>query len=425
MKHFFFKSLHHCALLLLVASSIASAQIQESPLDTQILPTGQMFSLIIKGDGESDPPARITAQGLPPESVFLRNLDGSRTFMWIPDENDIGTSSFLVTIADGSDEQIFATYPINLEVINIGSGEADPGQQLTEQPTTETVPADTTADLAAESSTDTTTATENAAAPEPLSKAAAAKADNTLADNTSAVDGESDDSVSTDTVNADTVTEESVSTVPDSTDSDSSDAETPDADADFPATNATAVSQAAVNTVATNAVDAITTVNDSTARPSAAASQLPTATVVDVDARQDSTTESSGPTTTAENTAINQPSPLPAVDIPDDGDNDASTDSELTIASKPVLEVPDDVTIAANNELSVPIRHSSASGNNTRLSAVNLPQGARLSETPSGHVLVWTPQPSDAGSTAIILTVTDAEDASLFTTRRLGIVVTR
>lgn len=122
MNSFFFKSLQHLFVLLTIALTlpvpgVVRAQIQESPLDTQILPVGQMFSLIIKGDGESNPPARITAEGLPPESVFLRNLDGSRTFIWIPDESNQGTSSFLVTIADGNDASLAATYPINLEVV--------------------------------------------------------------------------------------------------------------------------------------------------------------------------------------------------------------------------------------------------------------------------------------------------------------------
>ena len=145
MKPIFIKPLTRAiALLVMSVAGIAGAQIQESPLDTQILPIGQMFSLIIKGDGESNPPARITAEGLPPESVFLRNLDGSRTFMWIPDDGDKGTSSFLVTIADGSDATLSATYPINLEVVDpAGSAKAVTAANTAEPTIDELRPANT------------------------------------------------------------------------------------------------------------------------------------------------------------------------------------------------------------------------------------------------------------------------------------------
>jgi len=106
------------AAVLLGCSMVVSAQVEQSPLETQQLPVGEMFSLIIKADGESDPPARITARGLPSEAVFLRNLDGSRTFIWIPDEDDLGESSFFVTITDGKEASISATYPIYLEVVD-------------------------------------------------------------------------------------------------------------------------------------------------------------------------------------------------------------------------------------------------------------------------------------------------------------------
>lgn len=302
MKYFFFKSLYLCALLLF-ASGTSRAQIQESPLDTQILPVGQMFSLIIKGDGESDPPAGISAEGLPPESVFLRNLDGSRTFMWIPDSDDVGTNSFLVTITDGNDEQIFATYPINLEVID---SEAE----------------------AATIQNQAANAVETAEELAPVSQAAITD-DQTTADITKAAK---------------------------------------------PVETPTQVS---------------------------ASYELPTATVVDIE--------------------------------DNDGANDSLVDAtaaqELQEQSAepvyPELLIPDEVTITVNNELSVPIRHSSESGNTTQLSAVNLPQGARLSETPSGHVLVWTPDIRNVGSTAVIITATDTVDTSLSTTRRLGIEVTR
>ena len=108
----------------LLAPSFAFAQSQEkSPLDTQLLPVGELFSLIIRADGESNPPARITADSLPSNAVLLRNLDGSRTFMWIPQENDIGEKTIEVTVTDAKDSAIAATYPIHFEVVSQLAGE--------------------------------------------------------------------------------------------------------------------------------------------------------------------------------------------------------------------------------------------------------------------------------------------------------------
>ena len=400
MKHFFFNSLHYCLALLLAANS-AKAQIQESPLDTQILPTGQMFSLIIKGDGESDPPARISAEGLPPESVFLRNLDGSRTFMWIPDDDDVGTNSFLVTIADGSDEQIFATYPINLEVINPAAATANNSE---------------TAD--------------NIESAETADDSLAAQANNPVQDSAVADDQDGQPV--------------EVATAVDS--------ETSPASKEIAPQSKTAAQDASTlpNTPADN-IAAPTGVS--------AAGQLPAATVVDIASEAELSSSATGlstqatPTqsTTGDSQLSETAQPLVNTDTSDSSQS-ATADSQLSEPARPpvnsdttdttdsdalgsdtgqstgsvypVLIVPDEVTISIDKELTVQIEHSSDNGR-TQLRAINLPQGASLTETPSGHVLVWTPTSQDMGSTAVILTASDAENTSLSTTRRLAIEVTR
>ena len=104
------------ALVAIVNLHIAHAQNQPSPLPVQQLRVGELFSLIIKADGDNNPPAVIKSRELPEDAVMLRNLDGSRTFMWIPESTHIGETSFSVTVIDANDPTISATYPILLNV---------------------------------------------------------------------------------------------------------------------------------------------------------------------------------------------------------------------------------------------------------------------------------------------------------------------
>ena len=355
MNFLFFKSLQRLIALLTIALAGAVwAQIQESPLDTQILPVGRMFSLIIKGDGESTPPARISAEGLPPESVFLRNLDGSRTFIWIPDESDEGTSSFLVTIADGNDASLSATYPINLEVV---AAAQPPGEEL--DVTDNQIDSRTAAPLTEGPAVDTPAPAEGTLDSGQLHTAEVvdineAKTDAAMAPN--AVDSTLD-----------------TSTVVDST------------AAETGSVAAGGFSRSEVANKKAPVVD----------------SALAAETTSTLDA--DALTSEPGNTN---NAAI-----------------DTSHANTETITANPTLELPQGLTAVVNKELSIPIRHSSGSGKLSQLRAMNLPQGATLSDAPDGHILTWTPSSSDTGSTAIILIATDTENPSLSTTRRLGIEV--
>ncbi len=385
MNSFFFKSLR-CALALLTisVSGFVRAQIQESPLDTQILPIGQMFSLIIKGDGESNPPARISADGLPPESVFLRNLDGSRTFIWIPDVNDEGTSSFLVTIADGNDPSLSATYPINLEVVaaaqqpelassavtsSSNAASALPDKNTTidsEDANGNPTPAENTVDESAEiesSAANSLDATQ-------LHTAKVVDIDESKANTDSATTALATDTLPD--VSPDVLPENTAATSTTSTVS-TSDGQEPVIDPEIVTTEASAI------------------------EPADAAIPAETMSANDSDA---------------------------LVSAPDDQQESITTTTNtVNRSANPTLTLPTGLTAVVNTELAVPIRHSSSSGGPSQLRAMNLPQGAVLSEAPDGHILTWTPGSSDTGSTAIILIATDASDPGLSTTRRLSIDV--
>lgn len=350
------------ALPLLACWCVAGfAQVENSPLETQMLPVGEMFSLIIKADGESDPPARITAKALPAEAVFLRNLDGSRTFIWIPDDNDIGESSFFVTITDAKDSAISATYPINLEVFAELPG-GDEEQRIVEE---------------AESG----------------EMASSGGAANNLATNDSATtDSTSTDSASTDSTSTDLATsenndasgEESLLNESRSEDNDQG------AAADPPASSATVI----------NDVETVTGAETDN-QPS---NGIRTAGIVD---RPVTPTVASTPEVADTQTAV------------------SVADEEVPQVYPTISLSNQNLTVKVNDPVEVFITHNSGTGSPSTLQAMNLPDGAILSEKPGGHTLRWTPGSADVGVTAIILTARDSANPSLATTSRLGVEVIR
>ena len=382
-------------ILLLLASglwapSFAVAQSkQESPLDTQLLPIGELFSLIIRADGESDPPARITAKSLPNNAVLLRNLDGSRTFMWIPQKEDIGDKTIEVTVTDAQDSAIAATYPIHFEVVDQLVGTASSKEEVTPN---------TTASGEPEATNDNT---DTEAAAEPDTKPTA----ESVAESVAAPDTESVAETVTESV-AETVTESVAAPVTESV------AETLAA----PDTESDTESVMEPDTVAATEPE-----TETVAEPDAETALQPEA-VPAVETESNVTVESADTIAEATaNTTVTDAVGSAAAATALEGD-----ETEEQQLPPPQLNVPSQaITASIYKELRIVINHSDLSGTPANLTALNMPKKARLEPTAEGHVIEWTPDVYDIGETAIILIATDKQSSDLRTSRRLNISVSR
>ena len=390
-------------ILLLLASglwapSFAVAQSkQESPLDTQLLPIGELFSLIIRADGESDPPARITAKSLPNNAVLLRNLDGSRTFMWIPQKEDIGDKTIEVTVTDAQDSAIAATYPIHFEVVDQLVGTASSKEEVTPN---------TTASGEPEATNDNT---DTEAAAEPDTKPTA----ESVAESVAAPDTESV---------AETVTESVAETVTESV------AETVTESVAAPVTESVAETLAAPDTesdtesvMEPDTVAATEPETETVAEPDAETALQPEA-VPAVETESNVTVESADTIAEATaNTTVTDAVGSAAAATALEGD-----ETEEQQLPPPQLNVPSQaITASIYKELRIVINHSDLSGTPANLTALNMPKKARLEPTAEGHVIEWTPDVYDIGETAIILIATDKQSSDLRTSRRLNISVSR
>ena len=414
-------------ILLLLASglwapSFAVAQSkQESPLDTQLLPIGELFSLIIRADGESDPPARITAKSLPNNAVLLRNLDGSRTFMWIPQKEDIGDKTIEVTVTDAQDSAIAATYPIHFEVVDQLVGTASSKEEVTPNTTASGEPEatndNTDTEAAAEPDTKPTaeSVAESVAAPdtesvaEPDTKPTA----ESVAESVAAPDTESV---------AETVTESVAETVTESV------AETVTESVAAPVTESVAETLAAPDTesdtesvMEPDTVAATEPETETVAEPDAETALQPEA-VPAVETESNVTVESADTIAEATaNTTVTDAVGSAAAATALEGD-----ETEEQQLPPPQLNVPSQaITASIYKELRIVINHSDLSGTPANLTALNMPKKARLEPTAEGHVIEWTPDVYDIGETAIILIATDKQSSDLRTSRRLNISVSR
>ena len=374
-------------ILLLLASglwapSFAVAQSkQESPLDTQLLPIGELFSLIIRADGESDPPARITAKSLPNNAVLLRNLDGSRTFMWIPQKEDIGEKTIEVTVTDAQDSAIAATYPIHFEVVDQLVGTASSKEEVTPN---------TTASGEPEATNDNT---DTEAAAEPDTKPTA----ESVAESVAAPDTESVAETVTESV-AETVTESVAEPLaaPD-TESDTESVMEPDTVAATEPETETVAEPDAETALQPEAVPAVETESNVTVESA------------------DTIAEATANTTVTD--AVGSAAAATALEV------DETEEQQLP---PPQLNVPSQaITASIYKELRIVINHSDLSGTPANLTALNMPKKARLEPTAEGHVIEWTPDVYDIGETAIILIATDKQSSDLRTSRRLNISVSR
>ena len=109
--------------LLGLSVGVADANSEQLPPETQILRVGQLFSLIIQpvhqpGTPDKDIPT-IAARDLPPSAVLLKNLDGSRTLMWIPEEHDIGQRVVRLRYIDQSEPEPVREKKLLLKIANL------------------------------------------------------------------------------------------------------------------------------------------------------------------------------------------------------------------------------------------------------------------------------------------------------------------
>ncbi len=353
---------------------------QSSPLDTQLLPVGELFSLIIRADGESNPPARISADALPEESVLLRNLDGSRTFMWIPRTEDIGSKTIEVTVTDAQDASVSATYPIHFEVVAQLTGGSTQAAATAEQTSTTNTATSTNADK----STVATAATSNDAdkASDKTDKSALGKKEtNNVRAQVAAADADSDAGVNTPASDADSITPETKTT------------------------------GAEIEDVA-KAVKTLRSEEPLVQSASQEASQTLTQAALSANTKTQTAPEVAEPN-------IEQPSAATS----DDADADSNVAETVEL---PRLSVDDEtVAVQIGKPVRVPIEHSDSTGKPADLNALNLPPLAQLLPVKEGHLLRWLPTESDVGTHVVILVATDSNDSQLRTSRRLLIQVER
>ncbi len=414
----------------------------DSPLDTQLLPVGELFSLIIRADGESNPPARISADALPDESVLLRNLDGSRTFMWIPRTEDIGNRTIEVTVTDAQDASISATYPIHFEIVAQLTGNNTAAAAQAQQASTaeskkteseETQPAATSSSTTEQTAPESTTSTETtdsasstvAAAAANATKVASGSASNTSPD--TQANSLSDATGPLTTGSADENSTSTVETTGKSLTQQSNETEGASTSENDDATAEQALDQADQNPAESDA-DASEAAIDPDADSNTTLPQSPSASKP-VDAIP-------APTTAAANTTESIDTTQTAVDKPAETQAESSSvvqasSSETTqdtdaatVVTLPRLSVTNDaVTIQVGKPLRIPIEHSDSTGQPADLNALNLPPLAQLLSVKEGHILRWMPTESDLGTHVVILVATDASDSQLRTSRRLLIQV--
>ena len=452
-KRFALLSLALLSLSLLLTQAKAQ-ELQESPLAVQTLPVDELFSLIIRADGDNDPPARITARQLPQDAVLLRNLDGSRTFMWIPQEQDIGETTIRITVTDASDPAISATYPIHFEIsADASAAVSNVLQNSTETAgktattTPEDVAADDPAAEATESTRESTALTLNeeteatqttsqigqtgqvadgqpSLAPadtveSPIEEAIAEVEEETkpeadaVADVVSETTTDSDDISIANIANADTSAEEVVAQ---DTPSDSAAVVAPETATELPPTDLPPTDLPSTDTQSTTQTNGQTT-------PLAEAEEE---TEVTADAINDTAEDLPSSEVTASDAAGEAAVASEPVETAKDilAEDDTVADAAIIANPAPQLSVPSGEILAyVNRELTVSLEHADDSGRSIRVTGLNLPAGAVIEPGPDGHLLRWTPREIDMGATAVIVVANDETNPTSRTVRRLNITI--
>ena len=445
--------------LSLLLTQAKAQELQESPLAVQTLPVDELFSLIIRADGDNDPPARITARQLPQDAVLLRNLDGSRTFMWIPQEQDIGETTIRITVTDASDPAISATYPIHFEIsADASAAVSNVLQNSTETAgktattTPEDVAADDPAAEATESTRESTALTLNeeteatqttsqigqtgqvadgqpSLAPadtveNPIEEAIAEVEEETkpeadaVADVVSETTTDSDDISIANIANADTSAEEVVAQ---DTPSDSAAVVAPETGTELPPTDLPPTDLPPTDLPSTDTQS--TTQTNGQTTPLAEAEEE---TEVTADAINDTAEDLPSSEVTASDAAGEAAVASEPVETAKDilVEDDTVADAAIIANPAPQLSVPSGEILAyVNRELTVSLEHADDSGRSIRVTGLNLPAGAVIEPGPDGHLLRWTPREIDMGATAVIVVANDETNPTSRTVRRLNITI--
>jgi len=440
------------ALLCLAGFGLSASHaqdLQESPLAVQTLPVDELFSLIIRAEGDTDRPARITARQLPQDAVLLRNLDGSRTFMWIPQEQDIGETSIRITVTDANDPDISATYPIYFEISrdtpadvskaaeNAGDDIKDVSSQQTQ--TTAEAAAETTSESTAITSSNTGETEEAAAHPsqneevDALADSEATPATTITAEDPeeealAEVDNESDAAVETSAI-ASAADAGSTTTTADpdtiATGIVSSEALSTDTSETITDAALLAETESVMSPENENNTQTATTDTQAEVTPAAEAEQEVTEdkTVGDVtsDVAASDTLETVAATA---NVVGNETQDSGVTEDNTVVDTDADANAEIIEDLAPQLSAPAGEIIAyVNRELTVALDHANESERAISVRGLNLPAAAILEPAASGHTLRWTPRTVDIGATAIILVAIDERNPASRTVRRLNITI--
>ena len=445
--------------LSLLLTQAKAQELQESPLAVQTLPVDELFSLIIRADGDNDPPARITARQLPQDAVLLRNLDGSRTFMWIPQEQDIGETTIRITVTDASDPAISATYPIHFEIsADVSAAVANVLQNSTEDAgkTATTTPEDVAADdLAAEATESTRESTALALNEEteatqttsqigqtgqvadgqpslapadtvenPIEEANAEVEEETkpetdaFADVVSETTTDSDDISTANIANPDTSAEEVVAQDPPA---DYAAVVAPENGTELPPTELPPTDLPSTDTQSTDTQSTTQTNRQTTPLVEAEEETEVTADAINDTAEDLPSSEVTASDAAGEDAVASEPVETAKEILAED---DTVADAAIIANPAPQLSVPSGEILAyVNRELTVSLEHADDSGRSIRVTGLNLPAGAVIEPGPDGHLLRWTPREIDMGATAVIVVADDETNPTSRTVRRLNITI--